>query len=91
MCELKNIATYEKWQSMGYGSKLIQYISAFYKDKHKAMVVGTGDIPSIIQFYENNGFRMSHRIRNFFTDNYDHPMFENGVQLVDMVYLIKEL
>jgi hypothetical protein len=24
-------------------------------------------------------------------DNYEHPMFENGVQLVDMVYLKKEL
>jgi hypothetical protein len=23
------------------------------------------------------------------TDNYDHPMFEEGIQLVDMVYLKK--
>lgn len=90
-CELKNIATYEKWHGMGYGSKLIQYISTFYKDKYKAMIVGTGDIPSIIQFYEKNGFGLSHRIRNFFTDNYDHLIFEDGVQLVDMVYLKKEL
>lgn len=90
-CELKNIATYEKWHGMGYGSKLIQYISAFYKDKYKEMLVGTGDIPSIIQFYEKNGFYLSHRIDNFFIDNYDHPIFENGVQLVDMVYLKKEL
>ena len=90
-CELKNIATYEKWHGMGYGSQLIQYISAFYKDKYKTMLVGTGEIPWIIQFYEKNGFTLSHRIPNFFTDNYDHPMFENGVQLVDMVYLKKEL
>ena len=33
-CELKNIATYEKWHGMGYGSELIKYISAFYKDKY---------------------------------------------------------
>ena len=26
-----------------------------------------------------------------FTDNYDHPIIECGVQLVDMVYLRKEL
>lgn len=31
------------------------------------------------------------RIKNFFTDNYDHPMFDDGVQLVDMVYLKKDL
>lgn len=91
ICELKNIATYEKWHGMGYGSKLIQYIGAFYKDKYKTMIVGTGDVPSMMQFYGKNGFHPSHRIHNFFTDNYDHPMFENGVQLVDMVYLKKEL
>ena len=26
-----------------------------------------------------------------YTPNYDHPMFEDGVQLVDMVYLKKDL
>jgi len=90
-CELKNIATYEKWHGMGYGSKLIQYIGAFYKGKYKTMIVGTGDVPWVIQFYEKNGFYLSYRIHNFFTDNYDHPMFDNGVQLVDMVCLKKEL
>jgi len=91
ICELKNIATYEKWDGMGYGSKLIQYISAFYKDNYNAMIVGTGDVPKSIRFYEKNGFYLSHRIYNFFTDNYDHPMFEDRIQLVDMVYLKKEL
>ena len=90
-CELKNIATYEKWHGMGYGSKLIQYISTYYKDKFEYIIVGTGDVPSSIRFYEKNGFHLSHRIHNFFTDNYDHPMFENGIQLVDMIYLKKEL
>ena len=90
-CELKNIATYEEWHGMGYASKLIEYISAFYKGKYKTMIVGTGDVPSSIQFYEKNGFSLSHRIQNFFTDNYDHPMIENGIQLVDMVYLKKDL
>ncbi|HCR69487.1 MAG TPA: GNAT family N-acetyltransferase, partial [Erysipelotrichaceae bacterium] len=27
------------------------------------------------------------KIPNFFTDNYDHPIYEGGVQLIDMVYL----
>ena len=40
-----------------------------------------------IPFYEHCGFTVSHRIKNFFTDNYDHPMYEDGVQLVDMIYL----
>lgn len=90
-CELKNIATYEKWHGNGYGSKLIQYISAFYKDRYQYMIVGTGDVPRAIRFYEKNGFCLFDRLHNFFTDNVDHPMFDEGVQLVDMVYLKKEL
>jgi GNAT superfamily N-acetyltransferase len=91
VCELKNIATYEKWHGKGYGSKLLNYIFSYYKNKYTTMLVGTGDIPWILQFYQKNGFRSSHRIKDFFTDNYDHPMFEDGVQLVDMVYLSKSL
>ena len=90
-CELKNIATCEEQQGKGYGRALIKYISDFYKNDFKMMLVGTGDIPIISSFYENCGFEKAYRIKNFFTDNYDHPMFEEGVQLIDMVYLKKEL
>ena len=43
------------------------------------------------KFYEKCGFRYSHRIPNFFTDHYDHPICEGGVLLRDMVYLQKPL
>ncbi|MHA9741625.1 GNAT family N-acetyltransferase [Robinsoniella peoriensis] len=89
VCELKNIATYEKWNGKGYGSKLLEHIFSHYRGKYAAMLVGTGDIPWILQFYQKNGFKISHRIPNFFTDNYDHPMFDNDIQLVDMVYLCR--
>jgi hypothetical protein len=55
------------------------------------MLVGTGETPAILSFYINSGFEISHRVKNFFTDNYDHPMFEDGIQLVDMIYLKKDL
>jgi GNAT superfamily N-acetyltransferase len=90
-CELKNIATYKKYQGKGYAKAMIQFISDFYEKSHKTMLVGTADVPSILSFYEGCGFTKSHSIKNFFTDNYDHPMFEAGVQLIDMVYLKKEL
>lgn len=91
VCELKSIATYEQYNGKGYGSSLLHHIFWHYKGKYKTMLVGTGETPAIIGFYEKNGFTLSHRIKNFFTDNYDHPMFEGGVQLVDMIYLSKEL
>ncbi len=90
-CELKNIATYEKYQGRGYGKALIRYISDFYKNDYGTMQVGTGDIPAILSFYENCGFKISHRLKNFFTDNYNHPIFEGDVQLIDMIYLKKDL
>jgi len=90
-CELKNIATYEKYQGKGYGRALIKFISDFYKNSYKTMLLGTGDVPWILSFYESCGFELSHRIKNFFTDNYDHPMFDGDIQLVDMVYLKKDL
>lgn len=90
-CELKNIATYKKFQGKGYGRTLISFISDFYKNNYKTMLVGTGETPKILSFYESCGFEISHRIKNFFTDNYDHPMFEDGIQLIDMVYLKKKL
>lgn len=90
-CELKNIATYEKYQGKGYGRALIKFVSDFYKNHYKTMLVGTGDVPWILSFYESCGFEQSHRIKNFFTDNYDHPMFDGDIQLVDMVYLTKSL
>ncbi len=91
VCELKNIATYEQWHGNGYGSKLLHYIFSHYKGKNTTMIVGTGDSPWILRFYEKNGFMVSHSIKDFFIDNYDHPMFDNGIQLVDMIYLSKKL
>lgn len=90
-CELKNIATYVKYQGKGYGRALISFIADFYKNDYKAMLVGTGEVPAILSFYESCGFEKSYRVKNFFTDNYDHPMFEGDIQLVDMIYLKKDL
>lgn len=87
--ELKNIAVLPAFQRKGYGKALIDFVFSCYPDC-KTMFVGTGDIPSILNFYEKCGFTRSHRIKNFFTDNYDHPMYEDGIQLVDMVYLKRE-
>lgn len=89
--EIKNIATAPEYQGKGYARKLIEYIAAKYKDTYNILQVGTGDSPLTIPFYEKCGFVRHHIIKNFFTDNYDHPIFECGIQLVDMVYLQRKL
>ena len=85
--ELKNIATLPEYQGMGYGKALASFIRQKYTGTYSVLQVGTGDSPATVPFYEACGFTRSHRIKNFFTDNYDHPIYEGGVQLVDMVYL----
>ncbi|HQQ67768.1 MAG TPA: GNAT family N-acetyltransferase [Candidatus Cloacimonadota bacterium] len=89
--ELKNIATHAKDQGRGYGSTLIHHIFDYYKGSFKTMLVGTGETPAILSFYEGLGFQRSHRLKNFFTDNYDHPLFDADIQLIDMIYLKKDL
>lgn len=91
VCELKNIAVIPEFQRQGYGKKLINYLFTHYSGKYSRMIVGTGDVPSTLGFYKSCGFDYSHRIENFFTENYDHPMVEDGVLLKDMVYLKREI
>ena len=85
--EIKNIAVDPKNQGNGYGKALIDFLAEKYAEEYSILQVGTGDSPLTIPFYEKCGFIRSHKIPNFFTDNYDHPIYEGGVQLIDMIYL----
>lgn len=89
--EIKNIATDPEFQGRGYGKILIDYIINKYKNQYSIIQVGTGDSPLTIPFYEKCGFVRSHIIKNFFVDNYNSPIYEGGVQLVDMIYLRRQL
>jgi len=56
------------------------------------MEVGTGNSSTQnIKFYEKNGFDITHTIKNFFIDNYDEPIYENGVQCEHMIMMRKQL
>lgn len=89
--EIRNIATVPGFQGRGYAKSLIDFIAEKYRDRYSVLQAGTGDSPLTIPFYEKCGFTRSHIVPNFFTDHYDHPIFECGVQLVDMVYLRRPL
>ena len=89
--EIKNIASDPQFQGRGYGRAMIEFIEDKYRGKYRQLQVGTGDSPSTVPFYKKCGFVPSHRIRNFFTDNYSRPIYDGGVLLTDMVYLKKDL
>ncbi len=89
--EIKNLATYPEYQNRGYASILVNFVCNKYKIKFKYLILGTGENNKTLKFYKKRGFQETHRIKNFFIDNYTHPIFENGIQLIDMIYLKKIL
>ena len=89
--ELKNIAVEPEFQGRGYGKALVEFLIRTYIGQYTVLQVGTGDSPTTIPFYEACGFCRHHLVKNFFIDYYDHPIYECGVQLVDMVYLQRKL
>ena len=91
ICELKNIAVTPIAQRQGYGRKLINYLINHYSKEYTQMMVGTGDVPGTLAFYKSCGFEYSYCIKDFFTENYDHPIIDNGVLLKDMIYLKRKI
>ena len=82
--EIKNLAVAPDVQRRGYGRLLLRHAAQHYASAAR-LLVGTSE--SGVPFYTACGFRYSHTVRNFFTDRYDEPIYENGVRCVDMIYL----
>lgn len=89
--EIKNLAVSPESQRRGYGRAMVDYAVRQCRGRGNRLLAGTGDSPLTVPFYEACGFRVCGRVRNFFTDHYDHPIYEAGQQLVDMVYFSMEL
>lgn len=88
-CELKNIAVDPSCQHRGYGSRLLRHVMAAEAPTHPWMFVGT--TAPTEPFYARLGFAYSHTVKNFFVDNYPEPIFEDGIQCIDMRYLKRRI
>ncbi|MGG3662271.1 GNAT family N-acetyltransferase [Bacillus gobiensis] len=88
--ELKNLALAPEWRGRGIGKAVLQKAFDIYKGMEK-MIVGTAN-SSIenIAFYQKAGFRMTEIRRGFF-EKYAKPIFENGIQALDMVMFERDL
>lgn len=87
--EVKNLAVRPEHQGKGYGRAMLRHIEENYAPHFHTVTIGTGDSPLTVPFYERCGYRRGRLIKNFFTDNYDHEIWEDGVLLRDMVYFDK--
>lgn len=91
VAEIKNLAVAAAWRRRGLGQAMLEFAARRFGATHDALQVGTGESPLTLPFYEACGFSRSHVVPRFFTEHYDHPIIEAGVQLVDMVYLRRML
>ena len=89
--ELKNLAVAPDYQRQGIGGMMLDFLCRHYRESCHTLIVGTGDSRQTTSFYRKYGFAYSHTVPNFFTDNYDHPIIEEGKLLKDMIYFKKEL
>ena len=87
--EIKNIAVDTKHQGQGIGTLLLRDAISRAKAKgFKTIVIGTGDIAiKQLYLYQKEGFEIFDIKKSFYLDNYPNPIYENGVQLKDMVML----
>jgi len=76
--EIKNLATDPAFQGRGYARAMIDFLVREYDGRYSVLQVGTGESPLTVPFYEKCGFVRSHAVKDFFTENYDHPIVECG-------------
>ena len=91
LLEIQNLAVSQEFQGKGYGKALIEYVADTYRGQFTQLQVGTGDSLLTVPFYEHCGFVRHHMIKNYIVDHYDRPIYEGGKQLIDKVYLRRDL
>ena len=90
--EIKNLAVEPAFHRRGYGRAMVEQVARDCRAAGgRQLLVGTGDSPLTLPFYHACGFRESHRVPDFFLRHYDHPIYEGGRLLTDMVYLSMNL
>lgn len=91
--ELVNIAVDEEFQGQGIGKQLVNHaIQEAKRLGFKTLAIGTGN-SSIGQLalYQKCGFRITGIDKDFFIRHYSEEIYENGMQVVDMIRLSQDL
>lgn len=89
--EIKNIAVEPAFHRRGAGRALINFVMNKFGGRYAAIIAATGDSPLTVPFYESCGFKLWRTVKDYFVQNYSHPIFEGGVQLKDQLWFIRPL
>lgn len=89
--ELMSIAVSPGQQRKGLGTILLKHaITTVGALGARRLEVGTGSFGCQLAWYQREGFRVVAIERDFFLENYPDPIYEQGIQLKDMLRLAVE-
>ncbi|WNO10046.1 GNAT family N-acetyltransferase [Teredinibacter sp. KSP-S5-2] len=91
LAEIYNVSVDPSNQKQGIGTKLLKFTLELLAQKGIIRVeLGTGTFGYQLTYYQRAGFRVDSVIKNHFIENYSKPIYEDGIQLKDMLRLYIE-
>ncbi|WCE30800.1 GNAT family N-acetyltransferase [Vibrio sp. SCSIO 43137] len=86
--EIYNIAVSPLHQKQGIGSTLLVYVLEQLKEQgFDRVILGTGTFGYQLTYYQRAGFRVEGVRKNYFIKHYPEPIYEHGLQHIDMLKL----
>ena len=91
--EIKNISVDNAYQRKGIGTILLHHAIVTASEKgYKKILIGTANASiGQLYLYQKLGFEIESIKENFFIDNYNEPIYENGIMCKHMIMLSKTL
>lgn len=87
--EVMNIAVAEAWQGQGIGRQLLRHaIKVARAEAYSRLRIATGNSSvGQLALYQQEGFKISHIVKDYFVHHYPEPIFENGIQCRHQIVL----
>lgn len=87
--DIKNLAVAEHWQGRGLGRQILEHaIQSAREQGFQELFIGTANTSfGQLALYQKMGFRLFDIRKDYFIRHYSTPLFENGLQVKDMVML----
>ncbi|WP_417347094.1 GNAT family N-acetyltransferase [Ferrimonas sp.] len=90
--EILNLAVQPGFQGKGIGTSLLRWTLKQLSAKGTSRVaLGTGSFGPQLTFYQRLGFRVTEVQRDYFLTHYPEPLFEQGIQHRDRLWLSLDL
>ncbi|WP_394240937.1 GNAT family N-acetyltransferase [Vibrio astriarenae] len=90
--EIYNVSVVPHLQGNGIGTLLLKFaLNEIKRISGGKVVLGTGTFGYQLTYYQRLGFRIDTIFKDYFLNNYDDEIWENGIQHKDMLRLYIDL